>query len=254
MTQFLPALTSGLTVCASAVLKGPLVNYVGEWGCEVIINLNYAHILSETLGSTGMALFRLIIYRYTHRICRCTTIRNIILVTQLVASLGLFVYSWVVRSITKFSPRKDFCIGHDAELSETIQLYNGTPKDTLDFGKTLKNSRNFFLVIVMFTRLVCYMILYYWKHQDNRAERNKSLERRRNRTNAITLTGQSISFAVQYVYAVSHWYLVLRKNSRWDFVSFYYSMVYGVSAWTLITWSQILASTEMRKCLFAFFE
>ena len=74
--QFLPALTSGTAVCANALLEEPLVTYVGDWGCEVIINLNYAHILSQVLGSGGMAMgVRGRVQRSARAAYRCETLR-----------------------------------------------------------------------------------------------------------------------------------------------------------------------------------
>ena len=251
--QFLPALTSGTAVCANALLEEPLVTYVGDWGCEVIINLNYAHILSQVLGSGGMAMYRMITYRFTHRLSECKTIRNVILGVELITFLGLFGHSWAVRSMTNFSPFKDFCLGRDSELSQIALGYSGTPQETLNLGKTLKTHRLIFLQVVMLTELVCYIILYSWKYQDTGSEENKKLSCRRKRLNTITLTGQSASFAVEIAYSILHAQLVLMKDSGWEFASLYYLMAYGVSAWTLMTWSQILASTDMRRCFFDFF-
>ena len=246
--QFLPALVCGVAVSASVYLKSPLDNYIGVLGCKTLITLNYASILSLNLGGTCNAMYRMIIYRFTCRISQCKTIRNVILLVELILFLGLFGYSQVIRSITKGAPFYDFCLGHDFELSEIIPLYEGTSRETLALAKTLKMIRLVFVIMTICVELLCHMILHYWKYQDNRIERNRNLKRKRNQLNAITLSGQSVSLAVEIVYTILHWQFTVMNASGWNFMN--YLPVYGTIGWTLVTWSQIFASTDMRKCLF----
>ena len=130
-----------MSLSASIFLKGPLVKYVGNWGCEVLVDLNYLHILSQTLGSACMAMYRMIIYRFAHRISTCKTIRNTLLAIEFFLILALFVQAKFVRKVTKSWPQADFCLGQDSELADVVHLYQGTPKESIELGKALKINR-----------------------------------------------------------------------------------------------------------------
>ena len=200
-----------------------------------------------------MAMYRMIIYRFAHRISTCKTIRNTLLAIEFFLILVLFIQAKFVRKVTKSWPQADFCLGQDSELAEIMHLYQGTPKESLDLGKALKINRFIFIELAIFAELISYIFLYYWKYQDNRFERNRHLTRRQNRLDSITLTGQSVSFALEFIYSVFYWQLILMKDSGYQFLENYYLMVYGVTAWTFMTWSQILASTDMRNYLLSYF-
>ena len=254
MIQFIPALAGGVALIASIFLKGPIVNYVGDWGCEVLLDLNYIHILSQSLSSACMAMYRMIIYRFVHRISECKTIRNALLVVELVLMLALFLIMKFARKFDNRAPLADFCFGRDAELAEIMHLYQGTPKEYLQLGKALKVNQFLFTNLAVLAELICYVILYYWKYLDSKFQRNRNLTRRQNKLNSITMTGQSVTFALEIVYSIVFVQLILLKESGYHNVTFYYVMVYGLIAWTLMTWSQILASTDIRRYLFAHFE
>ena len=259
MIQFIPALAGGVALIASIFLKGPIVNYVGDWGCEVLLDLNYIHIVSQSLGSACMAMYRMIIYRFAHRISECKTIRNALLGLlgiEMVLMLALLLIIKFVRKFDTRAPLVDFCFGRDVELAEIMHLYQGTPKEYLQLSKALKINQLLFIDLAILAELICYIILYYWKYQDSRFQRNRNLTRRQNKLNSITMTGQSVTFALEIVYSIVFVQIILLKDSISGYhnVSFFYVMVYGLIAWTLMTWSQILASTDMRRYLFAHFE
>ena len=250
LLQFIPALAAGGSLSASILLKGPLVNYVGTWGCEVLLDLNFLHILSQTVGSACMAVYRMIIYKFAHRISECKTIRNVLLAVEILLILALLVQAKFVRKLSTSSPLADFCLGQDSELGDIIHLYQGTSQESLKLGKRLKISQTLITTLALFAEIISYIFLYYWKLQDNGFERNRNLTRRQNRLNSITLTGQFVCFILEFVYAILYGQLILMKDSGYHFFSYYFLMVYGVTAWTIMTWSQILASTDMRRYIY----
>ena len=64
--QFLPALVIGIGTTSCLILKNPLVNYIGQKGCQLWSLFLLTHNLSLIIGGAGMAAYRLSIYKFAH--------------------------------------------------------------------------------------------------------------------------------------------------------------------------------------------
>ena len=244
--QLLPVLVNGIGTTVCLILKKPLVTYIGQKGCRVWSMFSLTQKLSLIVGGAGMAVYRLSIYRFAHRISDCKAIRNAILLVETITFLALFITFFYKTSLTQTAPPLDFCRGHTPVIGETINLYNGVDQDSFDFGKKIATFGLILVQSIILIEVTCYVVLYYWKKKDSLSHTtpmSKNMAKRRIHQSTITLSGQVVSFAIETTYL-----LILRKTMG----SMALEPIYTNFMWFAITMTQIITSSELRSFLLDF--
>ena len=244
--QLLPVLVNGICTSVSLILKKPLVHYIGRQGCLVLSMFPLAKNLSLMVGSAGMAVYRLSIYKFAHRISDCKAIRKTILLVEMITFLALFSTFFYKFSVTQSGASLNFWLGQTSVISETIS--HGGDQESIQFVKELRTFGLILAQSIILLEGTCYVILYLWKKRDNlgTTPMSKKLAKRRNQRNTITLSGQIIGFAIETAYTVL--LLILTKATESQILR-EYMPIYANFVWLVITMTQIVTSEELRGFL-----
>ena len=248
--QLVPVMIHGIGTAASLILKKPLVNYIGYLGCRAWHLFVMGHNLSLVIGGAGMAAYRLGIYKVAHRMSDCKAIRKTILMVELVIFLVLFGTFAYTPSLTNTAAPLDFCRGHTPVVSEVINLYDGADEDGIKLGQKLTSLGLALVLGIILMELACYVVLFYWKKRDGQfslSPMSRNLAKRKNHQNTITLTGQTVAFAIETTYTIL--LMILRKTVDWEYLKHGYMPIYANFMWFFITMTTIITSNEMRNFL-----
>ena len=249
VSQILPVLISGIGASASLTLNEPMFNYVGQLGCRLWFYFDVTHFLSLSIGGAGMAAYRLAIYKLAHRISDCKGIRNIILLVEIITFLALFATLTLTTLLIETIPPMDFCHGRTSVSRKVFNLYNGAKRDSIKWAIVIGSFGVTLTSLVTLVEIICYVVLYYWKKRDTFKEtpKRKNLAKRKNRQNAITLSGQITCFVIENTFVIQ--FTVIGKLTQWDFLQYGYMPIYATFTLFGITLTQIITSREMRGFL-----
>ena len=200
------------------------------------------------VGGAGMACYRMSIYKTAHRISDCEAIRKVILWIELIVFLALLAHFAYIPSLTNnVTSVDDFCKGYTFEMSLLIQSIS-IGKESVAFGMKMNSFGILFAQIILLLELFCYITLFYWKKRDNHFESNKNLAKRRICQNTITLTGQTLSFAMETTYVIL--ITLLKTSTDLEFLDNSYLTVYVNFIWCLVTMTHICTSPDMMRSFF----
>ena len=237
----------GTATISNLMTKKPLVNYIGHAGCRIWHLFVVINNLILVIGGTGMAFYRMSIYKLAHRISDCKAIRRVILwIEAIVFLVGLANFGYI-PFLTNSTHIDDFCRGHTYEMSQQINSIS-IEKESIALGKEMTKVGLYFSQMIMLLELICYLILFYWKKRDNNMERNKNLAYRRICQNTITLTGQAISFATETIYVV--FLISLKIFTDSEYLKHSYIPIYANFIWCVVTMTHIFTSPDMMRSLF----
>ena len=243
--QLLPVLVEGIGTTSSLILKRPLVNFVGGTGCRIWFYFTVIHQLSLTIFGAGMAAYRLAINILAHRISDCKFIRKITLLTEAILFIAMFTNLSLASSLNSTFPPFDFCEGHTSMARKVINQYGDDP-NSLALTKQMVEIHLALNQCVILIEVICYLLLYYRKKTDSLSSSpvvTQNMNKRRNRQNTITLTGQIISFAIETAFTVV---LIMVRTTTW--LQGYMPIFVNVM-WFSITVTQIITSSDMRRFL-----
>ena len=199
------------------------------------------------VGGAGMACYRMSIYKFAHRISDCEAIRKVILWIELIVFLALLSHFAYIPSLTNnVTSVDDFCKGYTFEMSLLIQSIS-IGKGSVALGLKMNTLGILVAQIILLLELFCYLTLFYWKKRDNHFENNKNMASRRIGQNTITLTGQTLSFAMETTYVVLITFL--KTSTDVDYLNHSYITVYANFIWCLVTMTHICTSPDMMRSL-----
>ena len=200
------------------------------------------------VGGAGMACYRMSIYKTAHRISDCEAIRKVILWIELIVFLALLAHFAYIPSLTNnVTSVDDFCKGYTFEMSLLIQSIS-IGKGSVALGLKMNTLGILVAQIILLLELFCYITLFYWKKRDNHFENNKNMASRRIGQNTITLTGQTLSFAMETTYVVLITFL--KTSTDVDYLNHSYITVYANFIWCLVTMTHICTSPDMMRSFF----
>ena len=230
----------GTATIGNLIMKKPVVNYFGRTSCRLWHLLSLINNLSMVVGGAGMACYRMSIYKFAHRISDCKAIRKVILWIELIVFLALLAHFAYIPSLTNnVTSVDDFCKGYTFEMSLLIQSIS-IGKGSVALGLKMNTLGILVAQIILLLELFCYLTLFYWKKRDNHFDRN-----RRTVQNTITLTGQTLSFAMETIYVIL---ISTLKTSSTDHHS--YITIYANFIWCLVTMTHICTSPDMMRSFF----
>ena len=199
------------------------------------------------VGGAGMACYRMSIYKTAHRISDCEAIRKVILWIELIVFLALLAHFAYIPSLTNsVTSVDDFCKGYTFEMSLLIQSIS-VGKESVALGMKMNTLGMLVGQIIILSELFCYLTLFYWKKRDNHFENNKNMASRRIGQNTITLTGQTLSFAMETTYIIL--ITLLKTSTDLEFLDNSYLTVYVNFIWCLVTMTHICTSPDMMRSL-----
>lgn len=115
----------------------------------------------------------------------------------------------------------EFCHGHSFVVTEVILKYQGTPEETIQFGRRLLFTAFFIGECAMVTELIIYVDLFKFQNRHNQQlSKDKIVTpeqiQKRYRKNVITLSGQGLTFLVRIgLTMLAHFLLTVTSN---DFI------------------------------------
>ena len=245
--QIVPVMVHGTATIGNLIMKKPLVNYFGHTGCRLWHFFSLIKNTSLVVGGAGMACYRMSIYKFAHRISDCEAIRKVILGIELIVFLALLAHFAYIPSLTNnVTSVDDFCKGYTFEMSLLI-LSISVGKESVALGMKMNTLGMIVGQIILLLELFCYITLFYWKKRDNHFESNKNLAHRRICQNTITLTGQTLSFAMETTYVILITFL--KTSTDLEFLDHSYITIYANFIWCLVTLTHICTSPDMMRSL-----
>lgn len=246
------SLVHGTLVTASIILKKPLVHFLGTYGCiGMYINI-VIHNMVLVVGGAGMAFHRLITYKLANEISivHLQKIKKFILWIEFL--IGSFVSALFLLAAyyTNVATHLDFCRGTTKDMRYIISLYEN--KENMTLGDKIYNLALVICKLIILFEFLCYVtiMLSVYLH-DKKLAKDKVIDtkvmKQRTKKNAITMTGQFLSFLVELGYTIQ--LLILYNSDGWGIFKYGNISVLLMFCWTAITVIQIGTSPEMRRFL-----
>ena len=233
----------GIFVTSSLIMKKPLFRIFGNNFCIVMLMNMLFHTIILVINGTGMAFFRFICFILSDKISihQHKLVKNLILILQLMIGSLVYGLGLVGNNYTQMASSYDFCRGYTREMSHIISMYQGG-QENIQYGQKLKNIAIFIAQLNILFELFCYVTIMVKLYQhDKELVKDKVINtkerQRRNKKNAITLTGQVLSFIVELGYTVVLGPLADHRT------------ILIIFCWTAITLIQIGTSPEIRRFL-----
>ena len=249
--QLPPSILHGTMVVISMVAKKPLVNIIGNYGCiGLFLNMHF-HNVVFIVGGAGMAFYRLLIYKFDTKISDLQKFKLIVMKIQLVIGSMLVLGTIIGFFFTKPNQTLDFCLGYSRTMSTILADY----QQALQLNQSLVMITNLTILIcqvIIIFEFICYIAIMFSVFMfDIKLATDKVIDfnvmKQRNRKNAITMTGQFLSFLVEIGYAVLV-ILMYNKKESWIFKDID-TWILVIFVWTAITVIQIGTSPEIRRTI-----
>ena len=250
--QTLPSLIHGILVTFSIAVNQPLAHFIGKIGCfSMQVNVLF-HQVVIVVGGAGMALFRLISYLFINQIQNINNVKRFILLTAY-SLVGLLLVLFIVAGHFMDSGYTlDLCQGMTQEMSQILAAYDNEFTENFELGKNLHNVAHILCVLTILFEFACYCVImikvfYYDKKLSNEKIIDLKAMKERNKKNAITLTGQCLTFILEITYGIVT--LILRNYQGYGILNYTSFPVFAIIGWTLVTMVQIGTSPEIRRFL-----
>ena len=231
------------------------MDFLGNNGCNAMyVNIAFHNILL-IVGGAGMAFYRLITYKMANQIniAGLQKIKKFILTVELV--LGSLMVGLFLLAVyhTNVATHLDFCRGHSRHMRYIISVHEqGDNAENVLWGEKINNIALIMCQLIILFEFICYLTLMasIYLH-DKKLSQHKVIDtkvmKQRTKKNAITMTGQFLSFIVEIGYAIL--LLVLYNCDGWGIFKYGNISVLLIFCWTTITLVQIGTSPEMRRFL-----
>ena len=249
--QLPPSILHGTMVITSLVAKKPLVSIIGNYGCiGMFLNVQFHNVVFIICGS-GMAFYRFLIYKFDSTIADLQKTKFIVIKIQLLIGCILLVLGTIGFFFENFDKPLDFCRGYSRTMMIVLADYHQGYKH----NHSLVTITNFTLLIcqtIIIFEFICYFVVMFsvFMH-DIRLATDKVIDtnvmKQRNKKNAITMTGQFLSFLVEIGFAILLLYSY-NKEEIWIFKEFD-TWILVIFVWTAITVIQTGTSPEIRRTI-----
>ena len=249
--QLPPSILHGTMVIISMVAKKPLVSIIGNYGCiGLFLNMHF-HNVVFIVGGAGMAFYRLLIYKFDTKISDLQKFKFIVLKIQLVIGCILVLGTIIGFFFTKPNQTLDFCLGYSRTMSTILADY----QQGIQLNHSLVMITNLTILIcqvIIIFEFICYIAIMLSVFMfDIKLATDKVIDfnvmKQRNKKNAITMTGQFLSFLVEIGYAILV-ILMYNKKESWIFKDID-TWILVIFVWTAITVIQIGTSPEIRRTI-----
>ena len=236
-------------------MKQPLVNILGNYGCNAMYVNIAIHNILLIVGGAGMAFYRLITYKMASQINieDLQKIKKFILhVEFLIGSLmiGLFL---LAAYYTNVATHLDFCRGYTKNMRYIISIHEQEDNaEIVRLGEKMNNIALIMCQLIILFEFLCYLTIMVSIYlHDKKMAQHKVIDtkvmKQRTKKNAITMTGQCLSFVVELGYAML--LLILYNWDGWGIFKYGNISVLLIFCWTAITLIQIGTSPEIRTFL-----
>ena len=236
-------------------MKQPLVNFLGNYGCNAMYVNIAIHNIFLIVGGAGMAFYRLITYKMASQIKieELQKMKKFILYVEfLIGSLmvGLFL---LAAYYTNVATHLDFCRGYTKNMRYIISVHAQEDNaENVYLGEKMNNIALIMCQLIILFEFLCYLTIMVSIYlHDKKMAQHKVIDtkvmKQRTKKNAITMTGQCLSFMVELGYAML--LLILYNWDGWGIFKYGNISVLLIFCWTAITLIQIGTSPQIRRFL-----
>ena len=252
--QLLPSILHGILVTSSLLMKKPLGYLLGNYSCTWMYMNSAFHNTILVVNGAGMAFYRLLSYKLINEITieSINRIKRLILWSQLM--IGSFIYGLMLLATyyTNMASHLDFCRGYTKDMSYIISEFKNKDPERTHLGKTMKSIALILGKLIILFEFICYVTIMVSVYlHDRKLANNKVIDtqimKQRSKKNAVTMTGQFLSFMVELGYAI--FTLLLYDYDGWGMIRYENVSILLIFCWTGITVIQVATSPEIRRFL-----
>jgi len=193
-----------------------------------------------------MALFRMLCVQFQSYIPSLEKLMTQLLMMQLALSIGVWNFNWIAADIYGSNNTFEFCRGYTTKMAHVLMKQSREQKEQ---GKHLLHSSILFSQTFVILEFVFYVVIFF-----SLRERNKSFFKivqedvleKRSKKNAITFTGQALTFIVEVTYIILM-QLLIQFGRVGGFFEPGILPCLMMAAMAIVTSSQILASPRVTK-------
>ena len=250
VTHHLSIVCHAILITVMIVKEANAVDIVGQWYCELSRFLALFDMFYSTVGSLGLALYRLIYIRFHQFSMNGGEKKScyFILFSGLAVS-AIFVVLLEIDDYAKTRDENCILIPKPLFLSILDEYEISRQNSSIyQYWIDIRAFLGFVGVCLNTTELIIYFNVFYilYKHDNNELLRrllDPSVTTKRNRTNAITFFGQFCSFVVEISVIIS--VIISTKIHAWFMV---FALKYaGFAAMSIV---EVMTSNALRSRLF----
>jgi len=238
-------------VLTSLVAACPLDDIFGEslfwiFGASIALHNN-----SLTLGGIGIALFRMILVEYpvvTQVYITAQNLSHLILATEHLVSALIFAVTLKGVTITNTILAFEFFRGHSAKVDSITMMFRGTSQDDFDYGMNHIATVVIIYQFLVLAEMAIYLRMFYKLYlKDQRMVMALSVDaiKKRNLRNAITLSGQAISFLFETMTTMLVMILLKKRENSFLEPACLPILIMWLSA--SVSFTQLASSPEIRR-------
>ena len=241
MGCLLTSLVTKFMTIASLIMATPVLDLYGPLGFYMYLLFTVAHNALGISGEFTMALFRMLCVQFQSVISSMEKLMIKLIWMQLTLCICIVVTSGRAADIYGSSNIMDFARGYSTKMAHIIMRQSENRKD---FGKQSLHASILLVQILILLEFACYIVLFWSLSKKNKSFFNilqEDILKKRAKKNAITFTGQAITFTLGITYSIIAQLLI------------HYGKLGGAIPCGLLvmmaaaTSSQILASPELRR-------
>jgi len=241
-------ITQALTII-SLITTTSILDLFGPLACEFYFLVTVTHNALVITGGLTMALFRLICIQFQGYFSSMENLMVNLMWIQYGLAACIVATTWLAANVYGSASLYEFCRGYTTKMAHILMQQT---EETKVFGKQTLHIHISIVQAFIVLELVCYLIIYLGlRKQDKSIIKlvQEDVLKKRAKKNAITFTGQVITFVVGVIYSMLMQVLI------------HYGTVGGffepaalpcalIVVMAVITSSEILTSPELRRFIF----
>lgn len=255
MTQLVTTTYVAILSIVSLGIGRPLNAILGNFGGWSLWISSVASALVMVINGAGLALFRLVCVNHTDyalNIHRSRVLMRRILLGQALLELQCLMMIMVGGIMAGTSLAWAFATGYSMEMGYILREASGQSIDNIKFGIRLIFSVNLIAQCCIIFELYCYISIYitmYKSDEKHKSVLSKETLTYRKKRNAITLSGQVVSFVIETILSlvVS---LLLQFNPFPGFMEEPLFPILTFVSSAVVASAQILTSPELKRHYF----
>ena len=242
----LTSLVTKFMTITSLIMATPILHLYGPVACDIYFLIAVAHNALGISGGFAMALFRMLCVQFQSFVSSMEKLMIKLMWMQYALAICILVTSWMALDIYGSSNIIEFARGYSTKMAHILMRQSEERKD---FGKQSLHASILLVQTFIILEFACYIVLFCSLRKKNKSLFNivqEDVLKKRAKKNAITFTGQAISFTIEVTYSI-----LLQLCIHYGNVGGFFepgavpcALLIMMAA---VTSSQILASPELRR-------
>ena len=246
MGCLLTSLVTKFMTIASLIMATPVLDLYGPLGFYMYLLFTVAHNALGISGEFTMALFRMLCVQFQSVISSMEKLMIKLIWMQLTLCICIVVTSGRAADIYGSSNIMDFARGYSTKMAHIIMRQSENRKD---FGKQSLHASILLVQAFIILEFACYIVLFCSLSKKNKSLFNilqEDIFKKKAKKNAITFTGQAITFTIEVTYTIIAQLLIHngKVGGFFEHGAIPCALLVIMAAFTS---SQILASPELRR-------